>query len=183
MHASQAAMRKAGGGSGGGLQPGSTAMASKARVERRDSRRGGGEELMKAEQEEHLAPPTADEVTKGIDGPGVVVLGGEEQLAAQGGGGENGGAELKLLNLKLKNQTDESAWLRSRVNDLETMVKTMRVAIEGSLEEGAGEKNFPGWRQVYAVQYPWLRDRKREDPARYTYMKGNRNGGRAMVGE
>ena len=49
----------------------------------------------------------------------------------------------------------------------------MKVAMNGSLEDGAGEKEFGGWRQVVSVQYPWLRDRKREDPARYSYMDKN----------
>jgi hypothetical protein len=175
MHAGQAAMKQA--GSTGGLQPGSSAMASKARVEQRDSRRaGGGGDIMKREEEAPLVPLTADELAKGTDKPETMNIESTNPSNSASGGG--GGSyidrtpEINLLNLKLKNQTDESAWLRSRITDLETMVKTMRTAIEGSLEEGAGEKNFPGWRQVYAVQYPWLRDRKREDPARYSYVKG-----------
>jgi len=172
MRAGQAAAKKA--GSGGGLNAGSTAASSRARVERRDNMRaGGGGEITKRQEEAVLAPLTADEIANGTDQPETVSL----STVGGGGGGRDGGGgapEVRLLNLKLKNQTDEAAYLRTRVTDLEVVVKTMRIAIEGSLEEGAGEKNFSGWRQVYAVQYPWLRDRKREDPARYSYMKPNK---------
>ena len=47
---------------------------------------------------------------------------------------------INLLNIKLKHHSGENHWLRSRVNDLEVMVKTMKVAMEGSLEDGAAEK-------------------------------------------
>ncbi|GMI43454.1 hypothetical protein TeGR_g1245 [Tetraparma gracilis] len=190
---------------GGGLSRGSTSAASKARVEARDARRaGGGAELLRDEDGAGLAPLTADELANGADGPGVVVMregGGERREAppppppaggARAGPAEAGEAppraaarrepdrssEISLLALKLKNSTEEASYLKSRVADLETMVKTMRVAIEGSLEEGAGERNFGGWRQVYAVQYPWLRDRKREDPKRYSYLK--QHGGKGI---
>jgi len=42
--------------------------------------------------------------------------------------------------------------------------------MKGSLEEGAGDGEFHGWRQVVAVKYPWMRDVKREDPKRYTFQ-------------
>ncbi|GMI12904.1 hypothetical protein TrVE_jg13558 [Triparma verrucosa] len=198
MHAGQAAMNQA-----GGVHPGSSAAASKARVERRDSRMaGGGADILKAEEERVLAPLTGEEISRGKEVE-TVVLTGEGGGGGGGQGGEEGAGGVqvggsgaaasgsgiaivsgqgmgvvagfddsaaKLLRLKLKHSTEEAVWLRNRVSDLEVMVKTMKVAMDGSLEEGAGEQEFGGWRQVVSVQYPWLRDRKREDPARYSYL-------------
>ena len=36
--------------------------------------------------------------------------------------------------MKLKNQEDEALWLRTRVGDLQEMVRTQRKPMEGSLE-------------------------------------------------
>ena len=167
MRAGQAASKQT-----GAIHQGSTAAASKARVERRDSRvAGGGAEVLKKEEEADMAHMTAEEINKGKEVDTVVLTGeGSGAGLANAARLSEANSTINLLNIKLKHHAGENQWLRSRVNDLEVMVKTMKVAMEGSLEDGAAEKEFGGWRQVISVQYPWLRDRKREDPARYTYL-------------
>ena len=129
MRAGQVAMQQT-----GGPQMGSTTAASKARVERRNSRvTGGGAEILKKEEEAEMAPLTAEEISRGkeID---TMVLTGE---GGAGGGAVNAGrlseanSTINLLNLKLKHNVDENKWLRTRVHDLDVMVKTMKVAMEG----------------------------------------------------
>jgi hypothetical protein len=172
MHAGRAAMDQA--SSGTGMRRGSTAAADKARVTERNLKRD------EEHQEEKLIGETAEEIKKGPE-DATIALTGKENTISSGDGGASA-SKLKLLKLKLKNQQDESAWLRNRVSDLETMLKTMKVAMEGSLQAGAGEKQFEGWRQVVSVQYPWLRDRKREDPKRYSYMQKGVQKGKLGVG-
>ena len=122
---------------------------------------GGGDNVNPNREEGGEAQGVAAE-----PGSGISITAGQ----GRSGGMRIDDSTVKLLKLKLKHSNDEATWLRSRVSDLEVMVKTMKVAMDGSLEEGAGEMEFSGWRQVVTVQYPWLRDRKREDPARYSYL-------------
>ena len=172
MHAGKAAMEQA--TSGTGMKRGSTAAAEKARITERNLMRGA------EDADEKLIGETAEDQAKGPE-DATIALSGKENVVATGDGGVNA-IKIKLLQLKLKNQQDESKWLRSRVGDLETMLKTMKVAMEGSLQDGAGEMQFEGWRQVVSVQYPWLRDRKREDPKRYSYMQNNSKGKQRQFG-
>jgi len=185
MAASKAAMEQKSKSSTNKITKGSTSASVKDRVMSRDNRRaGGGNDIMKREEESELVPLSADELNLGVDADVGLAISG-----VSGGGGVGGGGahrfsqgddnekyenEMKLLRLKLKNSNDEASWLRGRVGDLETMVSTMRVAMKGSLEDGAGEREFAGWRQVISVKYPWMRDVKREDPKRHTFQTEKR---------
>ena len=135
------------------------------------------------QEQEKLVPLSASELNLGVDADVGLTLG--NSVTAGGAVSRSNGSsndeqiseangEIKLLRLKLKNADDESSWLRSRVTDLETTVSTMRVAMAGSLEDGAGDHEFKGWRQVVSVKYPWMRDVKREDPKRHTFQTDKR---------
>lgn len=151
----------------GVINRGSTAAASAARVSKRASGSSfGGAKGLRERERNVLIPKTAAEISKGEEEATVTLRGGIPDETVK----ENHDGRVRLLETKLKSSTDECIWLRRRLTDLEKMVEAMKVAMSGSLEVGAGEKAFTGWRQVVAVNYPWMRDRKREDPKRYTYI-------------
>ena len=175
--ASAAAM--SGGGAGAAAQASTTATQPQPAFNNQTPITAGGKRLSKAQRRRE------EDAKKAASPPGQVgtVAISTNAWGAVGGCGASGGSDAPPPSFELlRSLSEEASWLRSRVAALEEVVSAQRRA----LEEGAGpgiSAEFEGWREIVAVKYPWMHGGRPENPERYTYLAGVKDGRRKDEGK